>query len=383
MGPWLGILSHRNRGAAWGMLEGQMWLFSIVTIGVICAIIYFYHKEAKGKPVFKVGLMFLLGGAIGNFIDRLFRGEVVDFVDVLIPVINYDFPIFNIADAALTIAVVILMIGLIAEDKKRKETGETMTQVAYTMEEQQQGERIDKALSSVQSEWSRTQIGNWITDGIVKVNGETVKAKYKVKAGDLVEIDVPEAEPLDVIAENLELDIVYEDADVLVVNKPKGMVVHPAPGHMTGTLVNGLMYHCKDLSGINGVLRPGIVHRIDKDTSGLLMVAKNDAAHESLVNQLVNKTVTRKYTALVHGHIAHDKGTIDAPIGRDQKDRQKQAVVDNGKHAVTHFQVIERFGDYTLVECRLETGRTHQIRVHMNYIGYPLVGDPKYVRKRQ
>lgn len=253
-----------------------------------------------------------------------------------------------------------------------------MTQVSYTIEEQQQGERIDKAVSSIQNEWSRTQISNWITEGIVKVNGEAVKAKYKVKAGDVVEIVVPEAEPLDVIAENLDLEIVYEDADVLVVNKPKGMVVHPAPGHMTGTLVNGLMYHCTDLSGINGIMRPGIVHRIDKDTSGLLMVAKNDKAHESLVEQLVNKTVTRKYTALVHGHIAHDKGTIDAPIGRDQKDRQKQAVVDKGKHAVTHFQVIERFGDYTLVECRLETGRTHQIRVHMQYIGFPLVGDPKY-----
>lgn len=233
-----------------------------------------------------------------------------------------------------------------------------MTQVTYTIEEQQQGERIDKALSSLQTEWSRTQIGNWISEGIIQVNGEAVKAKYKVKAGDIIAIDVPEVEELDVVAENLDLDIVYEDADVLVVNKPKGMVVHPAPGHMTGTLVNGLMYHCKDLSGINGVLRPGIVHRIDKDTSGLLMVAKNDTAHESLVNQLVNKTVTRKYIALVHGHIAHDKGTIDAPIGRDQKDRQKQAVVDNGKHAVTHFQVVERFGDYTLVECRLETGRT-------------------------
>lgn len=253
-----------------------------------------------------------------------------------------------------------------------------MTQVSYTIEEQQQGERIDKAVSSIQNEWSRTQISNWITEGIVKVNGAAVKAKYKVKAGDVVEIIVPEAEPLDVIAENLDLEIVYEDADVLVVNKPKGMVVHPAPGHMNGTLVNGLMYHCTDLSGINGIMRPGIVHRIDKDTSGLLMVAKNDKAHESLVEQLVNKTVTRKYTALVHGHIAHDKGTIDAPIGRDQKDRQKQAVVDKGKHAVTHFQVIERFGDYTLVECRLETGRTHQIRVHMQYIGFPLVGDPKY-----
>ncbi|MEA0554359.1 RluA family pseudouridine synthase [Lysinibacillus irui] len=257
-----------------------------------------------------------------------------------------------------------------------------MTQVTYTIEEQQQGERIDKALSSLQTEWSRTQIGNWISEGIIQVNGEAVKAKYKVKAGDIIAIDVPEVEELDVVAENLDLDIVYEDADVLVVNKPKGMVVHPAPGHMTGTLVNGLMYHCKDLSGINGVLRPGIVHRIDKDTSGLLMVAKNDTAHESLVNQLVNKTVTRKYIALVHGHIAHDKGTIDAPIGRDQKDRQKQAVVDNGKHAVTHFQVVERFGDYTLVECRLETGRTHQIRVHMNYIGFPLVGDPKYGPKK-
>lgn len=252
----------------------------------------------------------------------------------------------------------------------------------YTIEEQYAGERIDKALSSQQSEWSRTQISNWIADGLVKVNGEAVKAKYKAKAGDVVEIDVPEAEPLEVIAEDLQLEIVYEDADVLVVNKPRGMVVHPAPGHLTGTLVNGLMHHCHDLSGINGVLRPGIVHRIDKDTSGLLMVAKNDKAHEGLVNQLVNKTVTRKYTALVHGHIAHDKGTIDAPIARDPKDRQKQAVVDGGKHAVTHFQVIERLGDYTLVECRLETGRTHQIRVHMNYIGFPLVGDPKYGPKK-
>ena len=253
-----------------------------------------------------------------------------------------------------------------------------MTVVTYTIEEQQAGERIDKAVSSLQTEWSRTQIGNWVSEGVLTVNGEVVKPKYKVKTGDIIEITVPEAEPLEILAEDLHLDIVYEDADVLVVNKPKGMVVHPAPGHTTGTLVNGLMYHCQDLSGINGVMRPGIVHRIDKDTSGLLMVAKNDTAHESLVNQLVAKTVTRKYTALVHGHIAHDKGTIDAPIGRDTKDRQKQAVVDSGKHAVTHFQVIERFGDYTLVECRLETGRTHQIRVHMNYIGFPLVGDPKY-----
>ena len=257
-----------------------------------------------------------------------------------------------------------------------------MTVVTITIEQENAGERIDKALSTIQEEWSRSQIAAWITDGIVKVNGEDIKAKYKVKAGDVVEVDVPEPESLEVIPENLELEIIYEDKDVLVVNKPKGMVVHPAPGHLTGTLVNGLMHHCQDLSGINGVLRPGIVHRIDKDTSGLLMVAKNDHAHHSLVEQLVNKTVTRKYTALVHGHIAHDKGTIDAPIGRDPKDRQKQAVVDNGKHAVTHFSVMERLGNFTLVECRLETGRTHQIRVHMNYIGYPLAGDPKYGPKK-
>lgn len=257
-----------------------------------------------------------------------------------------------------------------------------MTVITFTIEEEVQGERIDKVLSSLNEEWSRTQIAGWIQDGNIKVNGENVKAKYKVKEGDFIEVDVPDPEPLEVIPEQMDLDIVYEDEDVLVVNKPKGMVVHPAPGHMTGTLVNGLMYHCKDLSGINGVLRPGIVHRIDKDTSGLLMVAKNDMAHQSLVDQLVEKSVIRKYTALVHGRIPHEKGTIDAPIGRDPKDRQKQAVVDNGKHAVTHFRVLERIGNYTLIECKLETGRTHQIRVHMNYIGYPLVGDPKYGPKK-
>ncbi|OBW58603.1 RluA family pseudouridine synthase [Solibacillus sp. FSL W7-1472] len=252
-----------------------------------------------------------------------------------------------------------------------------MTVVTLTIEEFA-GERIDKALSQMEESWSRSQISNWLDEERILVNGAAVKAKYKVKQGDIIEVTIPEVEDLEIIPEDLNLEIVYEDADVLVVNKPRGMVVHPAPGHATGTLVNGLMHHCKDLSGINGVARPGIVHRIDKDTSGLLMVAKNDVAHESLVNQLVEKSVTRKYTALVHGHIAHEKGTIDAPIGRDQKDRQKQAVVDKGKHAVTHFQVIERFGEFTLVECRLETGRTHQIRVHMNYIGFPLAGDPKY-----
>jgi 23S rRNA pseudouridine1911/1915/1917 synthase len=257
-----------------------------------------------------------------------------------------------------------------------------MEKMEHIIHEEQKGDRIDKAVSILDSEWSRTQVQQWIKDGHVLVNGKPVKTNYKCVINDKIEITIPEPEELDVIPEEMDLDIYYEDRDVLVVNKPRGMVVHPAPGHLTGTLVNGLMAHCKDLSGINGVLRPGIVHRIDKDTSGLLMVAKNDLAHESLVNQLVEKTVTRKYKAIVHGVIPHDFGTIDAPLGRDPKERQSMTVVDDGKHAVTHFHVLERFNTFTFVECQLETGRTHQIRVHMKYIGYPLAGDPKYGPKK-
>ncbi|WP_175638842.1 RluA family pseudouridine synthase [Metabacillus schmidteae] len=249
--------------------------------------------------------------------------------------------------------------------------------------EEHKNERIDKFLSTVNNEWSRTQVQLWIKDGLVKVNDRSIKTNYKCQVDDHITVEIPEPEALDVAAEEMDLDIYYEDQDVLVVNKPKGMVVHPAPGHMSGTLVNGLMAHCKDLSGINGVLRPGIVHRIDKDTSGLLMVAKNDMAHESLVQQLVDKTVTRRYKALVHGNIQHDHGTINAPIGRDKVDRQSMTVTNiSSKEAVTHFHVLERFEQYTFVECQLETGRTHQIRVHMKYIGYPLVGDPKYGPKK-
>jgi 23S rRNA pseudouridine1911/1915/1917 synthase len=257
-----------------------------------------------------------------------------------------------------------------------------MEKMVHTILEQQKGDRIDKVISTLDEEWSRTQVQQWIKEGNVLVNGQTIKTNYKCSLNDQIEITIPDPELLDVIPEEMDLDIYFEDKDVLVVNKPSGMVVHPAPGHLTGTLVNGLMAHCKDLSGINGVLRPGIVHRIDKDTSGLLMVAKNDMAHEKLVNQLVEKTVTRKYQAIVHGVIPHDFGTIDAPLGRDTRDRQSMTVVDNGKHAVTHFHVIERFKDFTFVECQLETGRTHQIRVHMKYIGYPLAGDPKYGPKK-
>lgn len=243
-------------------------------------------------------------------------------------------------------------------------------------------QRIDKILPEFNSEWSRSQLQEWIKEGLIEVNGKAVKSNYKLKLGDRIEITEKEVVEADIQAENLNLDIYYEDDDVAIVYKPKGMVVHPSPGHYTGTLVNGLMYQIKNLSGINGEIRPGIVHRIDKDTSGLLMVAKNDVAHRSLVEQLMAKTVKRKYIALVHGHIPHEFGTIDAPIGRNKNDRQSMAVVDDGKEAVTHFNVIETFKNYTLVECELETGRTHQIRVHMKYICYPLVGDPKYGPKK-
>ena len=240
------------------------------------------------------------------------------------------------------------------------------------------GERLDRYLSTVVPDSSRSDMQGRIKAGIVKVNGETVKPNYKVKDGDEIVVEERELVDSDIVPEDLDLDIIYEDSDVAVVYKPKGMVVHPSAGHTGGTLVNGLMHQLDELSGINGELRPGIVHRIDKDTSGLLMVAKNDVVHRDLVEQLVDKSVTRKYTALVHGVIPHDKGTVEAPIGRNPRERQEMAVVDDGKEAVTHFNVLERFKDYTLVECILETGRTHQIRVHMQYIGYPIAGDPKY-----
>lgn len=244
--------------------------------------------------------------------------------------------------------------------------------------------RIDKYIAEgLGEEASRSQVQLWITEGHARVNGSPVKSNYKLSAGDRISLVIPEPEAVEIVPEDISLEIAHEDRDVIVVNKPRGMVVHPAPGHSSGTLVNALMFHCKDLSGINGELRPGIVHRIDKDTSGLIMAAKNDKAHASLAAQLKDHSVTRRYYAIVHGNISHDQGTIDAPIGRDPHDRKLYTVTDrNSKHAVTHFSVLERFGDYNLLELKLETGRTHQIRVHMKYIGHPLVGDPVYGRSK-
>jgi 23S rRNA pseudouridine1911/1915/1917 synthase len=260
---------------------------------------------------------------------------------------------------------------------------EEESRIVWRADESAEGERIDKAVTSLDDDWSRSAVQAWIKEGRVTVNGRTVKANYRLEAGDEVIVSVPPVEELAVEPEPIPLDVRYEDEDVIVVNKPRGMVVHPAPGNTSGTLVNALLAHCRDLSGIGGVARPGIVHRIDKDTSGLLMVAKNDKAHQSLAAQLKAHSVDRVYLAVVHGNIPHSRGTVDAPIGRDPHDRKKMAINHkNGKPAVTHFAVLEHWQQASLIECKLETGRTHQIRVHMASIGHPLIGDPVYGPKK-
>ncbi len=251
-----------------------------------------------------------------------------------------------------------------------------MTMQKWIVEED--GVRLDKYLSEI-SDLSRTRVQQLASEGQIFVNGKAAKSSLKVYQGNEISCDVPENEEIEVKAENIPLDILYEDHDIIVINKPKGMVVHPSVGNYTGTLVNALLYHCDDLSGINGKIRPGIVHRIDKDTTGCIVACKNDKAHNEIAKQLSDKTCHREYLALVGGTITHDDGLIDAPIGRDRKDRQKMAVTDtNAKEARTHFHVLERFRGATLVKCKLETGRTHQIRVHMKYINHPVLGDVKY-----
>ena len=255
-----------------------------------------------------------------------------------------------------------------------------MSLIHLDADENWMDERIDKFLSAQLPEQSRSYLQKIIKEGSVLINGSPVKASYRMDDQDEVTIDLPELKEPEIEAENIPLDILYEDNDLLMVNKPKGMVVHPSAGHTTGTLVNAVMYHCKeDLSGINGVMRPGIVHRIDKDTTGVLVICKNDKAHNFVAEQLKEHSITRKYRAIVNGVIKEDEGTVNAPIGRHPTERKKMAINEkNGKHAVTHYRVLERFANHTYIECQLETGRTHQIRVHMASLHHPLLGDTVY-----
>ncbi len=251
-------------------------------------------------------------------------------------------------------------------------------------EKDEAGKRIDVYISQYRDDLSRSQVQKLITDGKVTVNGKNIKSNYRLREKDIIDIEIPDPEPLDIEAEDISLNILYEDSDVIVIDKPQGMVVHPAPGHYSGTVVNALMYHCKDsLSGINGCMRPGIVHRIDMNTSGIIVAAKSDAAHKSLAVQFAEHSINRRYRAIVVGNIKEDTLTVDKPIGRNPKDRKKMAIVEGGKRAVTHFTVLERFGRYTYIEASLETGRTHQIRVHMAYSGHPLLGDNIYGSEKQ
>jgi 23S rRNA pseudouridine1911/1915/1917 synthase len=258
-----------------------------------------------------------------------------------------------------------------------------MEKNVFIVEEKDKGIRIDKYLSEVFVDKSRSFIQGLIEQESIKVNNKIPKSNYKLKALDEIEIIFKEPEILKVDAEDIPLDILYEDKDLIVVNKVQGMVVHPAPGNYNGTLVNALVFHCKDLSSINGVIRPGIVHRIDKDTSGVLVIAKNDEAHNKLSEQLKDHSMKREYYALIEGRLKNEKGTIDKPLARNKRDRLKIGIVEGGKNAITHYEVIERYNGYTLIKCILETGRTHQIRVHMASIGFPLVGDPLYGFKKQ
>lgn len=255
-----------------------------------------------------------------------------------------------------------------------------MNEVVFEITPEMEGERIDKCISNYVETLSRSYIQKIIKEGKAYINDAPVKSNYKVRVDDKVQFTIPDCEEPDIPPQDIPLDIIYEDKDVLIVNKPKNMVVHPAPGHYEGTLVNAIMYHChNDLSGINGVLRPGIVHRIDKDTTGSLIICKNDEAHRKIAEQLKEHSITRKYRAIVYGRISNDEGVVDAPIGRHPADRKKMAINErNGKPAITHYKVLERFEKYTYIECQLETGRTHQIRVHMTSIGHPLLGDEVY-----
>ena len=396
----LHYLDGGNRGAAWGMFSGKILMFIIFTLIAIFFICIFsrnvnlLYQKTNNKIflILNIFLSILLAGAVGNLIDRVVRGYVVDFI-YFKPI---NFPVFNVADCYVTISCIgiVLLCILKINEEDFKETLKIIKWYildlkginrlnmceTYYVDSSNKNIRLDKYLTDLLDNNSRNYIQKLIKNGDVLVNEKSSKANYKVQENDCITINIPEPVTANIEPENIPLDIIYEDDDVLIVNKPKDLVVHPAPGHYTGTLVNGIMYHCKDnLSNINGVLRPGIVHRIDKDTTGALIICKNDYSHNFIAEQLKEHTITRKYWGIVQGRFDETEGTIDAPIGRHPTKRKEMAINErNGKHAVTHYKVLKQFDKYALCEFQLETGRTHQIRVHMASINHPLLGDDVY-----
>ena len=366
-----------NRGAAFGILQDHQIFFVLITVAAAVILTWIYRRIPQTKKYIplRISYALIMAGAFGNLIDRVFRGYVVDFFYFK----WIDFPVFNVADIYVTVTMILLLILILLTGKENMD--ETI-EIKVTSE--MAGKRLDVVLSEQCSDLTRSYINKLCKEERAALNGKTSKGNKKCKEGDVITLQVPEPTELEILPEEMNLDIVYEDQDVILINKPKGMVVHPAAGHYSGTLVNGLMAHCKDdLSGINGVLRPGIVHRIDKDTTGILIVCKNDMAHQSIAKQLYDHSITRKYHAIVYGNIKEEEGTVNAPIGRSLKDRKKMGIVMDGKHAVTHYKVLKRLKKgFTYIECQLETGRTHQIRVHMASIKHPLLGDDVYGPKK-
>lgn len=376
-----------NRGAAFGILQDHQIFFVLITVAAAVILTWIYRRIPQPKKYIplRISYALIMAGAFGNLIDRVFRGYVVDFFYFK----WIDFPVFNVADIYVTVTMILLLILILFSIRKKilifltgKENMDETIEIKVTSE--MAGKRLDVVLSEQCSDLTRSYINKLCKEERAALNGKTSKGNKKCKEGDVITLQVPEPTELEILPEEMNLDIGYEDQDVILINKPKGMVVHPAAGHYSGTLVNGLMAHCKDdLSGINGVLRPGIVHRIDKDTTGILIVCKNDMAHQSIAKQLYDHSITRKYHAIVYGNIKEEEGTVNAPIGRSLKDRKKMGIVMDGKHAVTHYKVLKRLKKgFTYIECQLETGRTHQIRVHMASIKHPLLGDDVYGPKK-
>ena len=373
-----------NPGMAFSLLSGKQLFLIIATSIALIFVAYGLFFRSRGRYLQQAALLLILAGGIGNLIDRVLNGEVVDYINLLF----MQFAVFNFADICVCVGVglwvlVIFLEELHAENGQSPKEQRGMEQREFVVEQETAGQRIDRFLSGEDTGLSRSALQALVADGHVLCNGRLVAKSLKLKAGDTIVLEIPDAKPIEAVPQDIPLEIVYEDEHLLVVNKPKGMVVHPAPGNPDGTLVNALLWHCKgSLSGIGGEIRPGIVHRIDKDTSGLLVVAKDDATHIGLSQQMAVHSVERAYRTIVYGGFAQDEGFVESNLGRSKTDRKKMAVYPasepHTKYAYTGYQVLERLNNFTMLECRLKTGRTHQIRVHMASIQHPVAGDPVY-----